>query len=137
MSRFLRILFLLLTLLGPAPALADGSVSFDEDVMPLLHDRPDLRAALAEVEFYQLGSGRRISGLMSPGLAGRRVGPYLFHALHWGRPVEVRIATHARFFDREGRLLGEDAGEGEGWDLDLESAVALEEVVTAVGITPL
>lgn len=140
MSRFLRV-FLCMLLLhatilpGPVPALADGSVSFHEDVAPLLRDRPDLLAALGEVEFPWLGAGRRISGKVSPGLAGRRVGPYVFPALWREQRVEVRFATYTRFYDENGKLLGED--EGEGSDLDLEKATKLVEEVTAVGITPI
>lgn len=136
MSRFLRITLPLLTLLllGPAPARADGSVDFDADVMPLLHDRPDLREALAEVTFPWLGSGGRISGKVSPGLAGRRVGPYLFRALRKGESVEVRFATYTRFYDERGQFLGET--DGDSADFDLEHAVRLEEEVTAVAITP-
>lgn len=128
--------FLLFLLLGPSSAFADGSVRFEDDVLPLLHSRPDLQAALRDVEFPWFGVGRRISGRICPGLAGERTGPYVFRAVYrQTEEVEVRFSTYTRFYDNHGKLLGET--DGDMLDFDLENATRLEEEVTAVAISPL
>lgn len=137
-SRFLPLTTLLL-LLSPLHTQASGSVEFSSDVAPLLEYREDLKKALEDVEFNELGSATRIGYQISPGLAGRRVGPYLFRAIDRksGEGLEVRFATYVRFFDANGALIAELlGGEWKGND-DLERAISLEEEIVAVSVTPI
>ncbi len=135
----------LLLLLAPLHTQASGSVEFREHVAPLLHSRPDLRGALSEIEFSESGSATRISGKISPGLAGRRVGPYVFRAQErvisdagpTVQDVEVRFASYVRFLDANGKVIAELLGGEWKGDEALERATSLEEEIVAVAITPL
>lgn len=123
----------------PLFAQANGSVSFEEEVAPLLKGRPDLKRALADFLFDQLGSGHRISHKICPALAGRRVGSYLFRARQKinGNEVEVRFASYLRFLDASGKLVAEVYGGEWNGDENLERAVSLHEEIVAVGVNPI
>jgi|GEM_PF-3093516 len=135
---FLPVTFLLL-LLAPLHTQASGSVEFYGDVAPLLANRADLRQALESVDFRFEGSATRISHRMSPGLAGRRVGPYVFRAIERksGGELEVRFASYVRFLDAQGKVIAELLGGEWKGDDALERATSLEEEIVAVSITPI
>ncbi len=120
---------IVLTLLA-AHAWADGTVSFQSDVLPLLKTRPAFQAFMLEAfTVNDAGTGTRISDQAIPHLGGARIGPYKFNAI-WhspsgDKPVTLVIDTDTKFFNRAGREIT---------DGRLRRAVELKEAFSAIEI---
>jgi len=104
-------LIVLSTLFSAAtPALADGTVSFEADILPMIRARPEFEKFLfGTLKITDAGSGTRISEQAMPHLGGARMGPYEFratwHSSNGDVPVTLIIDTDTRFFDRAGREI--------------------------------
>ncbi|VWB29267.1 hypothetical protein BLA6993_01244 [Burkholderia lata] len=126
-----RILAATLLTLLPLSGFAEGSVGFNEDVLPLFHNKPALEHfVLATFEIRGAALGIRISGEAIPGLSGARIGPYTV-PVDWsdhGKPVPatLTIYTTQTFYDSNGRTL-------EG---DLTKAVKVAEQVDSISVDP-
>jgi hypothetical protein len=114
------------------PAHADGSVSFEVDVVPILKSRP-LFAQFIQQTFSVADAGWavRIGGPTMPKMRGARIGPYRFqatwHAPQGDTPVTLVIDTKARFFDEHHReILGGD----------LRKATSIAETLNSIEIEP-
>mgnify|MGYP007104980002 FL=1 len=87
-------LFCLLLLCVPPSALAEGSVRFKEDILPLFARQPMLeRFVLAAFDIPASVEGIRVSQDAMPALAGTRIGPYSMPVL-WkdqGNAVAVML----------------------------------------------
>ena len=111
---------------------ADGSVSFAQDILPLMKERPTFERFIRETfKVTDTGWGVRIGNEAMPHLGGARMGPYQFQA-RWLSPagevpVTLVIDTEAHFFDRAGR----DVTDG-----DLAQATSLKETFTSIEIEP-
>jgi hypothetical protein len=103
--RFVPIFFLSLVL----PALAGGSASFHEDVLPLLQRSPEqTNVILQKLDFSDTGSAVRIGRKACPALDGARIAPYEFEAKEKGSQafnLRVVINTNINFYDHNGRLV--------------------------------
>lgn len=114
------------------PAWADGSVSFQSDVLPMLKAKPEFeRFLLGTLKVNDAGSGTRISDLAMPHLGGTRMGPYEFPA-SWRDaggdvPVTLVIDTDVKFFDKAGREIR---------DGRLKQATRLRETFSGMQIEP-
>lgn len=103
-------LFLSLILVTLAPkANANGSVSFTEEVLPLLAEHPEITDPLLDdLDIDEIGRAVRIGPHACPVLAGVRVSPYIFLAQKrepsFGR-YRVTILTNVDFFDRLGNIV--------------------------------
>ena len=73
-------------------ALAGGSFSTEENLMPLLNQQPKLKAwLLGALELDELGSANRIGNNVNPRLGGLRVGPYVVLAKPKGAPGDFTL----------------------------------------------
>ncbi|MFM0645019.1 hypothetical protein PQR14_11855 [Paraburkholderia bryophila] len=114
------------------PALADGSVSFSADILPLIKARPPFEKFMSDTfQVTDTGWGVRIGNGMMPHLGGARMGPYEFEALWHSRngdvPVTLVIDTNIKFFDRKGREITNG---------QLQNAVSLKETFSSIEIEP-
>jgi hypothetical protein len=118
--------------LAAMPAWADGTVSFQSDVLPMLKAKPAFeRFLLGTLKVDDAGSGTRISDLAMPHLGGARMGPYEFQA-SWRDaggdvPVTLVIDTDVKFFDKTGREIRNGS---------LKQATRLQETFSGVQIEP-
>ncbi|MBZ5789644.1 hypothetical protein K8353_05935 [Burkholderia contaminans] len=126
-----NVLAAMLLALLPLPGFAEGTVGFNEDILPLFRDKPTLeRFVLATFEVRGAPVGIRIAGDAIPGLSGARVGPYTV-PVNWsdhGRPVAATLTIYTTqvFYDSHGRTL-------EG---DLKEAVKVVEQVDSISVDP-
>jgi len=132
---FLGLIFLAVS--APQLAYGNSSVSFSEDVIPILDQDPAItRPALARVRVEEMGKGVRISGSICPGLAGTRVSPYRFAAKRDGEALQLVVNTHVEFFNSAGQIVFRIVdGVPEDDDSRLEEAVAYEEVFSSLRLT--
>ncbi|MDM0010253.1 hypothetical protein QTI51_35865 [Variovorax sp. J22G73] len=118
--------------LATAPAWADGTVSFESDIRPLLKARPAFeKFVLGTLKIDDAGSGVRISDAAMPHLGGARMGPYEFRAVWHGDsgdvPVTLIVDTDTKFLDKAGREITTGS---------LKQAVKLTETFSAIEIAP-
>ena len=114
------------------PAWADGTVSFETDMLPMIKARPEFeRFLLGTLKITDTGFGTRISDRAMPHLGGARMGPYKFEATWHGPngdvPITLIIDTDTRFLDKAGREIKGSR---------LEQAFSLKETFSAVEIEP-
>jgi hypothetical protein len=112
------------------PAWADGIVSFETDVLPMIKARPEFeKFLLGTLKITDAGSGTRISEQAMPHLGGARMGPYEFRATWHGSngdvPVTLIIDTNTKFFDGAGREIRNGS---------LKQAVSLKETFDSIEI---
>ncbi|RUR67274.1 hypothetical protein EJP67_09380 [Variovorax guangxiensis] len=130
-SRYSLILIVLAALFSATtPARADGTVSFEQDVLPLIKARPAFeKFLLGTLKVTDAGSGTRISEQAMPHLGGARMGPYEFKATWHGPdgdvPVTLIIDTNTKFFDRAGREIRNGS---------LKQAVSVKETFDSIEI---
>ena len=115
-----------------APARADGSVSFAEDVLPLIKTRPKFEEFIRDTfHITDTGWGVRIGNEAMPHLGGARMGPYEFqavwHSRHGDVPVTLVVDTDIKFFDRKGREIRNG---------QLKNAINFKEMFTSIEIEP-
>jgi hypothetical protein len=96
--------------LAAAPAWADGSVSFQSDILPMIKARPEFeKFLLGTFKITDAGFGTRISDQAMPHLGGARMGPYAFpatwHGVGGDVPITLVVDTDIKFFDRAGREI--------------------------------
>lgn len=114
------------------PAWADGTVSFQSDVLPMLKAKPEFeRFLLGTLKVNDTGSGTRISNQAMPHLGGARMGPYEFQA-SWRDaggdvPVTLIIDTEVKFFDKAGREITSGG---------LKKAISFRETFAGMEIEP-
>jgi hypothetical protein len=118
--------------LATAPAWADGTVSFESDIRPLLKAKPAFeKFVLGTLKIDDAGSGVRISDQAMPHLGGARMGPYEFravwHSANGDVPVTLIVDTDIKFLDRAGREITNGS---------LKQAVKLTETFSAIEIAP-
>lgn len=122
-------------------AQAGGSVSFTDDVLPLLEPWPEaLEPLLREYEISDPGEGVRIGRLTCPSLAGKVIAPYQFKARARSHPEKALLLivnTDVHFFDKDGQVVYEIRdGIPEDDDRNLSHAVKLEEKATSLVLRP-
>jgi hypothetical protein len=118
--------------LATAPAWADGTVSFESDIRPLLKAKPAFeKFVLGTLKIDDAGSGVRISDQAMPHLGGARMGPYEFravwHSADGDVPVTLIVDTDVKFLDKAGREIANGS---------LKQAVRLTETFSAIEIAP-
>lgn len=96
--------WLFCTLLVPT-AYAEGAVSFNDNIVPMLKDRPQFKEfILQSFSVADTGWGVRIDSPTMPHMGGARMGPYRFQAIwhspHGGTPITLVIDTKTEFFDK-------------------------------------
>ena len=107
------IVILIGTLLIPT-AHADGSVSFRDNIVPMLKERAQFERFInEEFSVADTGWGTRIDSPTMPHIGGTRMGPYRFQAMwhspHGDVPVMLIIDTKIRFLDKhEHEITGGD-----------------------------
>lgn len=100
-------LFLSLTFL-PTLSFAGGSVSFSQDMIPLLQDRPELiNPILRRLEITDNGEANKLGSAICPALAGTRLPPYAFQAKERKDNNELLLIVNSNidFYDREGNIV--------------------------------
>lgn len=128
----MKIIFLLVVLLIPMLALAAGTVSFRNDVKPILMQRPFFAKILLETfEFKDTVIATTIGRQASPGLASHRMGPYRVLARKKSDAgtdydMVVVINTRIHFLDKSGHETE-----------SLKNAVGLREDFDSIEIEPL
>ncbi|MBC8746685.1 hypothetical protein OKW43_003360 [Paraburkholderia sp. WC7.3g] len=101
--------WLFCTLLVPI-AYAEGAISFTDNIMPMLKDRPQFKEfILQSFSVTDTGWGVRVDSLTMPHMGGARMGPYRFQAI-WhspqgDTPVTLVIDTKTEFFDSHRRQI--------------------------------
>jgi hypothetical protein len=135
-DREMKNIVLMMLALVCALAHADGSVSFKEDVLPLMKTRPAFQAyILSTFTIEDNGLGKRIGGPVMPQMTGARIGPYSFRATYKNGaqviPVELVIDTDIQFFDKHDHLLKATPGKG-----DLTKTVKIVETLSGIEINP-
>jgi hypothetical protein len=109
--------------LATAPAWADGTVSFESDIRPLLKAKPAFeKFVLGTLKIDDAGSGVRISDQAMPHLGGARMGPYEFravwHSASGDVPVTLIVDTDIKFLGQgragDHQRLAEAGGEADG-----------------------
>ncbi len=118
---------------------AGGTVSFAEDIIPLLRNRQALiNPILHGLNINDTGESSRIGRVICPGLAGARIPPYVFHAREYGAngsELQLIINSNVDFYDRNGKIVFhiEDGIPNES-DGDLALAVTLRETFSSIMI---
>jgi hypothetical protein len=91
---------------------AEGSVSFQEDIVPILKTKPVFMKFILnvfQIKYRGNGWARRIGNDAIPQLGGERIGPYRFQATWRGSdgdmPITLVINTNNEFFDQIGRKI--------------------------------
>lgn len=112
------------------PVWADGTVSFETDILPMIRARPEFeKFLLGTLKVTDAGSGTRISEQAMPHLGGARMGPYEFratwHSSNGDVPVTLIIDTNTKFFDRAGREIRNGS---------LKQAVSVKETFDSIEI---
>lgn len=107
-----------------------GSVSYKQDLLPIIDQNP-LLSSLVKEDFTvtnDTAMGTRIGDSMAPALGGTRIGPYyvdaIWHSKSGDKPVSLTIYMDVQFFDKSGKLLGDD----------IEQAVKVVETFDGIGI---
>jgi hypothetical protein len=127
MKRLLAILLLF----APILAFADGSVSFRNDLLPILQKQP-LIARFVTESFTVVSDpwGIRIGNEAIPGLGGARIGPYrmnvIWHSPKGSVPAVLIVNTVPTFYDKDGHPLGDD----------YRTATKVTEVVDSISLEP-
>lgn len=109
-----------------------GSVSFVDDVVPILESRPVFKKfVLCNFDIVSDPMGVRIGGPTMPHMGGARMGPYSMYANWHGGNGDVRmiltINTNVKFFDKNGREV-----KGGG----LRAAAKLTETFDSIEVNP-
>ncbi|WP_156967151.1 hypothetical protein [Paraburkholderia ferrariae] len=111
---------------------ADGSISFNEKIIPIINDRPQFRDfILQSFSVTDTGWGVRINSSTMPHMGGARMGPYRFQAI-WhspagDTPVTLVIDTEIKFFDKNHRQITGD---------DLRGVTSITETLDSIEIDP-
>jgi len=126
----------MLSVIGAAHfAVAGGSVSYRADVVPLVNARPDLNSALSGLRIADSGDGERISYIMCPALAGKRVGPYEFSAADAaGNAVSITFRTRERFVNAYGVVVAEFFDGEQIAGGDISNAVTVQEELVGISV---
>jgi hypothetical protein len=111
---------------------ADGSVSFRENIEPMLKDRPQFEQFIVQsFSITDTGWGIRIDSPTMPHMGGARMGPYRFRAMwhgpHGDIPVTLVIDTKTRFFDSQRKEIKGD---------DLRDTRSITETLDSIEIEP-
>ncbi|MGF6371231.1 hypothetical protein OKW40_003981 [Paraburkholderia sp. RAU6.4a] len=119
------------TLLVPT-VYADGSISFNDYIVPMLKDRPQFKEfILQSFSVTDTGWGIRINSPTMPHMGGARMGPYRFQAIwHSPRgdtPVTLVIDTKTEFFDRHRRQITGS---------DLRGTTSITETLDSIEVEP-
>jgi hypothetical protein len=132
---------LIFTLIGLAStfgvyAYAGGSVSYRDEVAPLVMARPDLSAPLMDITLSDSGNGTRISYIMCPALAGKNVGPYQFAAVDQAthRSVIVSFRTRDRFVNSYGVIVAEFFDGEQIAGGDFSNAIKVQEELVGIKV---
>ncbi|MGZ3653131.1 MAG: hypothetical protein ACXVB9_11150 [Bdellovibrionota bacterium] len=125
-----------LSVIGAAHfAVAGGSVIYRTDVAPLVSARPDLKSELVGLHIAESGDGQRISYIMCPALAGKRVGPYEFSAVDaGGNEVHVTFRTRERFVNAYGVVVAEFFDGEQTAGGDISNAIAVQEELVGISV---
>ncbi|CAM2173737.1 conserved hypothetical protein [Paraburkholderia sacchari] len=113
-------------------ALADGSVSYSELIVPMFKDRPQFGDFIKQsFTVTDTGWGIRINSPTMPHMGGVRMGPYRFqatwHSPKGDVPVTLVIDTKAQFFDsRHREIVG----------ADLRKTISITETLDSIEIEP-
>jgi hypothetical protein len=112
------------------PVGADGTVSFQSDILPMIKARPEFEKFLrGTLEIADTGIGTRISDQAMPHLGGTRMGPYMFqakwHGANGDTPITLIVDTDIKFFDSDGREITNGR---------LERAVSLQETFSSMEV---
>jgi hypothetical protein len=111
---------------------ADGSVSFSENIKPILNSRPLFEKFINQsFSISDAGWGTRIDSPTMPHMGGARMGPYRFHAI-WHSPngdvpVTLVIDTKIQFFDAHRKEIRGS---------DLRNTTSISEILDAIEIEP-
>ena len=125
-----KAIFLALLLI-PLTSMADGSVSFKDDLVPLLQKKP-LLLQLIQESFTVHGDpmGVRIGNEAAPGLGGTRIGPYviplIWHSSKGDVSAKLTLNTATTFYDKDGHVLGDD----------IHNATKVVEAADSISIDP-
>jgi hypothetical protein len=113
---FLRSVALVFFALLGATAHAEGSVGFQEDIVPILKTKPVFMKFILDtfqIKHRGNGWGIRIGNEAMPHLGGVRIGPYTFDATWHGpdgdTPITLVVNTNTKFFNRAGREIIDDS----------------------------
>ncbi|MGF6939731.1 hypothetical protein OKW41_008893 [Paraburkholderia sp. UCT70] len=123
--------WLFCTLLVPT-AYAEGSVSFNDNIVPMLNNRPQFKEfILQSFSVTDTGWGVRIDSLTMPQMGGARMGPYRFQAIwhspHGGTPITLVIDTKTEFFDSHRQQITGS---------DLRETTSITETLDSIGVEP-
>ncbi|MBC8736777.1 hypothetical protein F6X40_08115 [Paraburkholderia sp. UCT31] len=123
--------WLFCTLLVPT-AYAEGAVSFNDNIVPMLKDRPQFKEfILQSFSVADTGWGVRIDSPTMPHMGGARMGPYRFQAIwhspHGGTPITLVIDTKTEFFDSHRRQITGS---------DLRETTSITETLESIGVEP-
>lgn len=115
-----------------ASSQAEGSVDFEQDILPMVKSRPMFETFLRTTfSVAETGWGVRVSDQSMPKLSGARMGPYKFdaiwHSLQGDKPVTLVINTDISFFDSTGKQI---------WDGRLRRASKFVETFQSIEIEP-
>ncbi|WP_143040714.1 hypothetical protein [Paraburkholderia caballeronis] len=119
-------------LIAVPAAYADGSVSFKEDIVPMLNERPQFKKfILQSFSVTDAGWGIRVDSPTMPHMGGARMGPYKFQAI-WhsptgDTPITLVIDTKIEFFDSHHRQITGD---------DLRATTSITEMLDSIEIDP-
>ncbi|WOD20265.1 hypothetical protein [Paraburkholderia kirstenboschensis] len=110
-------MILLLSASYAANCFADGSVNFEQQVLPIINQRPFFADFLRQIfEFDKDAVGVTIGSNVSKGLGLTRIGPYRVCAKLRGVlqsdpcPMQMVVDTDTHFFDKNGKEV--DGPEG-------------------------
>lgn len=110
-------------------ALAEGSFSFEADLMPILKQKPAIAKWLTgSLDFDDSGDALRIGDNVMPQFGGRRVGPYVILAKPKGASgpctLEVTVETDMICKNKSGKVV------------DCAKARTMEEKFCSVTVKP-
>ncbi len=110
----------------------NGSVSFNDYIIPILKSRPDFgRYILGTFKFYGDPMGNLMGNTFSPALSGGRIGPYDMWASWNGNtgeiPVVLVINTKINFYDKNNTKIKKG---------DFKKAVRFSETLDSIEVYP-
>ncbi|HEY2021548.1 hypothetical protein [Paraburkholderia sp.] len=113
-------------------AYAEGSISFIDNILPMLKERPQFKDFIAQsFSVTDTGWGIRIDSPTMPHMSGARMGPYRFQAIwhspHGDTPVTLVIDTKTEFFDSHRRQITGS---------DLRGATSISETLDSIEVEP-
>ncbi|MFT4065767.1 hypothetical protein [Paraburkholderia sp.] len=122
----------LLSALLVSTACAEGAISFNDNIVPMLKDRQQFKEFISQsFSVTDTGWGVRIDSPTMPHMGGVRMGPYRFQAIwhspHGDTPVTLVIDTKTEFFDSHRRKINGS---------DLRGATSITETLDSIEIEP-